>query len=55
MGEVVVRWVKWVKGIKKYKLPVIKSHRDAKYSIENIVDNIVMTMYGVRWVPDSLG
>ena len=27
---VVVGWVKWLKGVKKYKLPVIKyrSHRD---------------------------
>ena len=36
-------------GIKKYKLPLIKIVRNVKYSIGNIVSNIVITMYGVRW------
>lgn len=38
-------WEKFVNGIKKYKSPVIKiSHGDEKYSIRNIVNNVV-----VRW------
>ena len=40
--------------IKKYKLVVINSNRHIKYSIKNIVDNIVITMY-VRGVLDLLG
>ena len=38
------------KVIKRYKLPVIKqrSHRDEKYSIENTVDYIVVTLYAER-------
>lgn len=32
--------------------PVLKnSHRDVKYSIGNIVTNIVTTAYGATWVP----
>ena len=44
------RMGKMVKGIKGYKHPVIKSvsHRDEKYSIGNIVNNMVI-MYGDRW------
>ena len=42
-------WVKQVNGIKRYKLPVIKlSHRDEKYNIKNIVNNVVITLYGDR-------
>lgn len=36
-----------------YKLPVIESHGDAKYSIGNVV-NILITMYGIIWVLDLL-
>lgn len=32
-----------------------KSHTDVKYSIENILNKIVITMYGVRRVLDYLG
>ena len=28
-------------------------HRDVKYHIRNTVNNIVITMYGVRWVLDT--
>ena len=36
-------------GIKKYKLAAIKNtHRDVKYNVENIVNNIVITIYGAR-------
>ena len=31
------------------------SHGDVKYSIGNIVSNIVMIIYGARWVLDLLG
>lgn len=35
------------KGI-KYKLPVIKCHGDVMYNIGNIVDTMVITIYGDR-------
>ena len=31
------------------------SHGDVKYSIGNTVNNILITMYGVRWVQDLSG
>ena len=36
------------KGIKRYKFSVIKymSHGDVKYSIGNIVNNVVITLHG---------
>ena len=39
-----------VKEIKRYKFPVIKlkTYGDEKYSIRNMVDNIVITLYGDR-------
>ena len=46
---------KKVEGIKKYKLVVTNSHRDVKYSIRNTVNNILITMYGVRWILDLSG
>ena len=50
-GRWVREWVKRVKGIKRYKLPVIKyvRHRNEKDSIENIVNNIVILLYDDRW------
>ena len=35
----------------RYGLPVIKeiSHEDEKYSLENIVNNTVITLYSDRW------
>ena len=42
-------------GIKKNKLAVTNSHRDVKYSIGNIDNNTVITMYGTRWVLEMLG
>ena len=42
-------------GIKEYKLVVTDSHGDVKYSIGYIVNNILITMYGVRWVQDLPG
>ena len=42
--------------IKMCKLPVIKtSHEDVKYSMGNIVNNIVKTTYGTRWVLNYWG
>ena len=42
-------------GIKKYKLSVIKNCRgDIKYSTQNTVSNIVITMCRVRWALDLL-
>ena len=43
--------MKWVKEIKRYKLPVTKqmSHRYAMYSVPNILNNNVISLYGDRW------
>lgn len=37
------------------KGPLQNSHEDVKYNIENMVNNIVIIMYGARWVPDLWG
>ena len=37
-------------GIKKYKLVVTEESWDGMYSLRNIVNNILITVYGVRWV-----
>ena len=44
-------WAKQVKGMKRHKLAVMKqvSHRDEKYSLGNIVNNIVIMLCGDRW------
>ena len=41
--------------IKKYKLVVTKSSWDVKDSIGNMVNNIVITMYGARGVLEISG
>ena len=41
-------------GIEKYKL-LVTSHGDVKYSIANIVNTIVITMYGARCVVEISG
>ena len=48
--------MKYLKWIKKYKLPVIKqiSHRDVMYSTGNTVNNTVITLYADRWLLDFL-
>lgn len=38
-----------IRGLKRYKFPVIKKLRDENYSTGNIVHNIVITLYGHRW------
>ena len=37
-------WVKWVKGVKKYKFPAVKLiiHWEVMYSMVAIVNNIVL-------------
>lgn len=39
------------RGIRGYKLPIIKqiSHGDVTYSLENIVNNIVLILCGGRY------
>lgn len=39
-------------GNKKYKLAVTDNHEDVNYNITNVVSNIVITTYDVRWVLD---
>ena len=50
-GEEGRGWTNEVKGVKRYTLAVIKqkSHRDVMYSMVNIVNNIVITLYGDKW------
>ena len=48
-------WVKKAKGPRRADWWLENRHGDAKYSIGNIVSNIVTTMYGVRWALDPLG
>ena len=46
----------WVEKVKRFnKLVVTKRHGNTKYSIGNIVNNIVITMYGARWVLEISG
>ena len=56
MGGDLGGWAKKVKGIEvqigSYR---IVSHEGVKHSIENIVNNTIITMCGVRLVQDLLG
>lgn len=47
--------MKEMKGLKTTNWQLQNSPGDVKDSIGNIVSNIVVTMYGVRWVLDLLG
>ena len=38
-----------VKGLRNTNWQLQNSHEDVKYSIGNIVNNVVITMYGARW------
>ena len=49
------RWVKKVKGLRRTNWLLQNRHGYIKYSIGNIVNNILITMYGVRWLQDLLG
>ena len=42
-------WVKKVKGLRRTTWCLYSSHRHVKYNIGNIVNNTLITMYGVRW------
>ena len=42
--------MKVVKGLRRTNWQLQNSHKDVKYSIGNIVSNIVITTYGVRGV-----
>ena len=55
MVEGLEGWVKMITGLRSTNWSLQNSHGDVKYSIGNIVNNIVITVYGVRWVLDLLG
>ena len=40
--------------MEEYKWELHNSHRGVKYSTQNIINNIVITLYGARWVPEIL-
>ena len=44
-----------MKGLRRTYWQLQNSHRDVKHSIGNIVGNIVITVYGVRWVLEIPG
>ena len=48
-------WVKTVKGLRGTNWKLQNSHGDVRYSIGNIVNNIVIATYGIRWALDLLG
>ena len=50
MGRKLGGWLKRVKGMGSTNWLLQNSHGDVKYSIGNIVNNILIIMYGVRWV-----
>ena len=41
-----------MKGLRSTNWQLQNSYGDVKHSIGNIVNDIVITMYGVRWVLD---
>ena len=47
--------MKKVKGLRSTNWLLRHSHGDVKYSLENIVNNILIIMHGVKWVLDLLG
>ena len=51
-GEQLGRWVEKGKGLRSINWELQNSHRDVKYSMGNIVNNILITIYGVRRVQD---
>ena len=53
MAEGLGERVKKVKELRSTNWQLQNSHRDVKYSIGNMVNNIVITMCGARWVLDS--
>ena len=43
-------WVKEARGLRRTNWQLENSHVDVKYSIDNIVSKIVITVYHARWV-----
>ena len=52
-----VSWAgyKSLKGLESTNWQLQNGHRDVKYSTGNIVDNIVITVYGARWLLNLRG
>ena len=48
-------WVKKRKRLGSTNWSLQNGHEDVKHSIGNIVNNIIITMHGLRWVLDLLG
>ena len=48
-------WVKKLKRLRSTNGQLENSHGDVKCSLGNIVDNVVKTIYGARWVLDLWG
>ena len=48
-------WVKNVKGLRSTNWLLQNNHRDVRYSIGNVVNNTVITMYGATWLLDLSG
>ena len=53
-GEGLGGWVYKVKGLRSTNQQLQNSHRGVKYSIGNIVNDILITMYGTRQVLEIL-
>ena len=49
IGGVLGSWVKKMKRLRSINWWLQNSHRDVNYSIGNIVNDIVITMYGASW------
>lgn len=45
------KWTKWVKGSGRYKIPVMEwiSQGDERYSIRDVVYDIIIGFHGDRW------
>ena len=44
-----------MKGLRSTDWQLQNGHGDVKYSIGNLVNNIIMTMYCARWIQELLG
>ena len=52
-GEGVGGWVNKVKGLSSTNWQLQNTHRDVNHIIGNIVNNMVITMDGARWLFES--
>ena len=48
-------WVKKLRCLRSTNWKLQNSHEDVKYSIGNIVNNIVITVYDAEWVLEIVG